>query len=175
MRTLKTFQKIAAAAVVLAGLAIAKNAPAPGSLDDKVRHQLVMLPYYNVFDNLAYRVDNGKVTLFGEVTNPVLKSDAQNAVKHLEGVTSVENQIEVLPLSSFDNRIRRATYFAIYGFGPLERYGMGTQPSIRILVKNGQVTLAGVVASDTDRNLANIRANGVSGVFSVSNELVVEK
>lgn len=174
MKTLKTFQKVAAVAVVLAGLAIAKNPPAPGSLEDQVRHQLVMLPYYNVFDNLAYRVDNGKVTLFGEVTNPVLKSDAQNAVKHLEGVTSVENQIEVLPLSTFDNRIRRATYFAIYGFGPLERYGMGTQPSIRILVKNGHVTLAGVVASDTDRNLANIRANGVSGVFSVSNELVVE-
>lgn len=173
MKTLKTFQKVAAAAVVLAGLAVAKNPPAP--LEDQVRHQLVMLPYYNVFDNLAYRVDNGKVTLFGEVTNPVLKSDAQNAVKHLEGVTSVENQIEVLPLSTFDNRIRRATYFAIYGFGPLERYGMGTQPSIRIIVKNGQVTLAGVVASDTDRNLANIRANGVPGVFSVSNELVVEK
>ncbi len=175
MKSLKTIQRIAAVGVVLAGLAVAKNPPAPGSLDDKVRHQLVMLPYYNVFDNLAYRVDNGKVTLFGEVTNPVLKSDAQNAVKHLEGVTSVENQIEVLPLSTFDNRIRRATYFAIYGFGPLERYGMGTQPSIRIIVKNGQVTLAGVVASDTDRNLANIRANGVSGVFSVSNELVVEK
>ena len=175
MKILRTFQKVAAVAVVLAGLASAKNLPAPGSLEDKVRHQLVMLPYYNVFDNLAYRVDSGKVTLFGEVTNPVLKSDAQNAVKHIEGVTSVENQIEVLPLSSFDNRIRRATYFAIYGFGPLERYGMGTQPSIRILVKNGQVTLAGVVASETDRNLANLRANGVPGVFSVSNELVVEK
>ena len=114
MKTLEKIQKIAAVAVVLAGLASAKNLPAPGSLDDKVRHQLVMLPYYNVFDNLAYRVDNGKVTLFGEVTSPVLKSEAQNAVKHLEGVTSVENQIEVLPLSSFDNRIRRATYFAIY-------------------------------------------------------------
>jgi osmotically-inducible protein OsmY len=175
MKTLQTFQKIAAVAVVLAGLASAKNLPAPGTLEDKVRHQLVMLPYYNVFDNLEYRVDGGKVTLFGEVTNPVLKSDAQNAVKHLEGVTSVENNIEVLPLSPFDSRIRRATYFAIYGFGPLERYGAGTQPSIRIVVKNGQVTLEGVVASETDRNLAFLRANGVPGAFSVTNNLVVEK
>jgi hypothetical protein len=113
MKNIKMFQKIAAAAVVFAGLAVAKNPPTPGTLEEKVRHQLVMLPYYNVFDNLAYRVDGGNVTLFGEVTNPVLKSDAQNAVKHLEGVVSVENNIEVLPLSSFDNRVRRATYFAI--------------------------------------------------------------
>jgi osmotically-inducible protein OsmY len=175
MKTLRTFQKIAAVAVVLGALASAKNLPAPGTLEDKVRHQLVMLPYYNVFDNLSYRVDSGKVTLFGEVTNPVLKSDAQNAVKHLEGVTSVENNIEVLPLSPFDSRIRRATYFAIYGFGPLERYGAGTQPSIRIVVKNGQVTLEGVVASETDRNLAFLRANGVPGAFSVTNNLVVER
>jgi hypothetical protein len=175
MKALKIFQKVAAVAVVLGGLASAKNLQAPGTLEDKVRHQLVMLPYYNVFDNLSYRVDSGKVTLFGEVTNPVLKSDAQNAVKHLEGVTSVENNIEVLPLSPFDSRIRRATYFAIYGFGPLERYGAGTQPSIRIVVKNGQVTLEGVVASETDRNLAFLRANGVPGAFSVTNNLVVER
>jgi len=175
MKTLNKIQKAAAVAIVLAGLASAKNPTAPGTLEDKVRHELLMLPYYNVFDDLSYRVDAGKVTLFGEVTNPVLKSDAQNAVKHIEGVTSVENNIEVLPLSPFDNRIRRAAYFAIYGFGPLQRYGMGTQPSIRILVKNGQITLAGVVASETDKNLAFMRANGVPGVFSVSNNLVVER
>jgi hyperosmotically inducible periplasmic protein len=175
MKTLRAVQKIAAVAIVLTGLASAKNPATPGTLQDKVRHQLLMLPYYNVFDNLSYRVDGGKVTLFGEVTNPVLKSDAQNSVKHLEGVTTVENNIEVLPLSPFDNRIRRATYFAIYGFGPLERYGAGTQPSIRIVVKNGQVTLAGVVASETDRNLAFMRANGVSGAFSVTNNLIVER
>jgi len=175
MKKLAGFQKAAGVGLLLAGLASASNLPTPGSLEDKVRHQLVMLPYYNVFDNLSYRVDGGQVTLFGEVTKPVLKSDAESAVKHVEGVTRVDNEIEVLPLSTFDDQIRRATYFAIYGFGPLERYGMGTQPSIRILVKNGQVTLAGVVASETDRNLASMRANQVAGVFSVSNDLVVEK
>ncbi len=174
MKKLTGFQKAAALGLLLAGLAGAKN-PTPSTLQDKVRHQLVMLPYYNVFDNLSFRVDSGQVTLFGQVTQPVLKSDAQNAVKHVEGVTSVDNEIEVLPLSPFDNQIRRATYFAIYGFGPLERYGMGTQPSIRIIVKNGNVTLAGVVANEMDRNLAAMRANRVSGVFSVSNELVVER
>jgi hyperosmotically inducible protein len=174
MKRLTGFQKAAAVGLLLAGLAGAKS-PNLSTTEDKVRHQLVMLPYYNVFDNLSFRVDGGQVTLFGQVTQPVLKSDAQNAVKHVEGVTSVDNEIEVLPLSPFDNQIRRATYFAIYGFGPLERYGMGTQPSIRIIVKNGNVTLAGVVANEMDRNLAAMRANRVSGVFSVSNELVVEK
>jgi hyperosmotically inducible protein len=174
MKRLTGFQKAAVVGLMLAGLASAKN-PNAGTLEDKVRHQLVMLPYYNVFDNLSFRVDDGRVTLFGQVTQPVLKSDAQNAVKHVEGVTAVDNEIEVLPLSPFDNQIRRATYFAIYGFGPLERYGTGTQPSIRILVKNGNVTLAGVVNSETDRSLAALRANRVPGVFSVSNELVVER
>jgi hyperosmotically inducible protein len=174
MKRLTGFQKAAALGLILGGLAVAKS-PNAGTVEDKVRHQLVMLPYYNVFDNLSFRVDGGKVTLFGQVTQPVLKSDAQNAVKHVEGVTSIDNEIEVLPLSPFDNRIRRATYFAIYGFGPLERYGMGTQPSIRIVVKNGNVTLAGIVSSETDRNLAAMRANQVPGVFSVSNELVVER
>jgi len=175
MKRLTGFQKAAAVGLLLAGLAGAKNLPAAGSLEDKVRHQLVMLPYYNVFDNLSFRVDGGRVTLLGQVTQPVLKSDAEKSVKHVEGVTSIDNEIEVLPLSPFDNRIRRATYFAIYGFGPLGRYGMGTQPSIRIVVKNGNVTLAGVVDSAMDRNLAAMRANQVPGVFSVSNELVVDK
>ena len=144
-------------------------------LEDQVRHKLVMLPYYNVFDDIAFRVDNDTVTLFGAVTDPVVKRDAESAVKRLEGVATVDNQIEVLPLSSFDTRIRRQTYFAIYGYGPLQRYGLGAQPPIRILVKYGHVTLAGVVASDTDRNLAFIRANGVPGVFSVTNDLRIER
>lgn len=175
MKKISGFHKVAAVGLLLAGFLSAKNPTSPGTLEDKVRHELVMLPYYNVFDNLSYRVDGSKVILFGEVTQPVLKSDAESAVKHIEGVTSVDNQIEVLPLSPFDNQIRRATYFAIYGFGPLERYGMGTQPSIRILVKNGNVTLAGKVASETDRNLAALRANQVHGVFSVTNDLVIER
>ncbi len=146
-----------------------------GSLEDQVRHKLVMLPYYNVFDDISFRVDNGTVTLFGAVTDPVVKRDAESTLKHLEGVNRIDNQIEVLPLSPFDNRIRFQTYRSIYGYSPLQRYGWGTQPSIRILVKNGHVTLAGVVNSDADRNLAFIRANGVPGVFSVTNDLRIER
>src|SRR5437879_3401737 len=105
-------------------------------LPERVRHELAMLPYFNVFDNLAYRVDGDTVTLYGDVTNPVLKTDAEHAVKRLEGVQRVVNKINVLPLSPFDSQIRRAEYRAIYGFGGLYRYAMGTQPSIRIIVNN---------------------------------------
>ena len=146
---------------------------APLSLEDRVQHELLMLPYYNVFDNLAFRVDNGTVILFGQVTQPVVSDDAVSSVKHLEGVTAVKNEIEVLPLSDFDNQIRWRTYFAIYGYGPLQHYSMGTQPPIRIIVKNGNVTLQGNVLNEGDRNIVYIRANGVPGVFSVTNELKV--
>ena len=145
-----------------------------GDLNQEVRHELVMLPWYNIFDNLAYRVDGSTVTLFGQVTRPTLKSDAENVVKHIEGVDRVINNIEVLPLSPMDNRIRMAEYRAIYGFGPLQRYAMGAVPPIHIIVKNGHVTLEGVVANKGDYNMANIRANGVPGVFSVTNDLRVE-
>jgi hyperosmotically inducible protein len=145
------------------------------SVEKAVRHELVMLPYYNIFDDLSFQVNDGNVTLMGEVTRPTLRSDAENVVKRLEGVRSVTNNIEVLPLSPMDNQIRLATYRSIYGFGPLQRYAMGAVPSIHIIVKNGNVTLTGVVANEGDKNIANIRANGVSGVFSVKNELKVER
>jgi len=153
------------------------NAPQPvqASLETKVRHELNMLPYYGVFDDLSFRVDGNKVTLFGQVSHPVLKQDAENVVKRLEGVQQVENQVEVLPLSSFDNDIRIRAVRAIYGYGPLNRYAMGAHPSIHIIVKNGNVTLAGVVANSGDRNLAFMRANGIPGAFSVTNELRTEK
>lgn len=139
------------------------------------RHQLLMLPYYGVFDDLAFRVNEGTVTLLGAVTRPTLKADAERAVKHVEGVTNVDNQIEVLPLSPMDDQIRRAEYRAIYGDPALStRYGFSALPSIHIIVKNGHVTLEGVVANEGDRNLVNIRANAVPGVFSVTNDLVVE-
>jgi len=147
--------------------------PATTPLVERVRHELASLPYYNVFDNLSFRVDQGTVQLFGQVTQPVVRDDAERAVKHLEGVTAVKNEIEVLPLSDFDNQIRWRTYFAIYGYGPLEHYSMGVQPPIRIIVKNGNVTLLGNVLNDMDRNVAYMRANGVPGVFSVTNELKV--
>lgn len=146
-----------------------------GDLADQVRHELVMLPYYSVFDDLAFNVDNGTVTLMGDVTRPVLKSDAENVVKRVPGVTNVVNNIKVLPLSPNDNRIRAATYRAIFGYASLYRYAMGTNPSIRIIVENGHVTLKGVVANEGDKNLAYIRANGVPGVFSVTNQLMVEE
>ncbi|MDQ2900436.1 MAG: BON domain-containing protein [Acidobacteriota bacterium] len=142
----------------------------------EVRHELVMLPYYNVFDNLSFRVNGSNVTLLGQVTRPTLKSDAGNVVKRIEGVTQVDNQIEVLPLSPNDDQIRRAVYRAIYGNSALAtRYGFQAVPSIHIIVKNGNVTLDGVVANQGDKNIANIQAKGVPGAFSVTDNLVVEK
>jgi hyperosmotically inducible protein len=156
-----------------------KDAFRPGPVDEnqitkKVRHELLMLPYYGVFDDLAFRVDGGAVTLFGQVTRPTLKSDAENSVKHVEGVTNVVNQIEVLPLSPMDDQIRMAEYRAIFGDSALStRYGYRALPSIHILVKNGHVRLEGVVDNEGDKNIANIRANGVPNVFSVENDLQV--
>jgi len=141
----------------------------------EVRHELVMLPYYGVFDNLAYKVDGFTVTLIGQVTRPTLKSDAENVVKKIEGVEHVKNEIEVLPLSPNDDRIRRAVYRAIYGHTALDRYALQAVPPIHIIVINGNLTLEGVVASEGDKNIAGIQANGVSGVFSVTNNLRVEK
>jgi hyperosmotically inducible periplasmic protein len=149
----------------------APGTPGPQKIEQKVRHELVMLPYFSIFDNLAYKVDGNTVTLYGKVTRPTLKDEAGRVVAHVEGVEHVDNQIDVLPLSMFDNQVRRATARAIYGYPMLNRYGMGTQPSIRIIVENGHVTLEGVVNNQTDKNVAGIRANSVPGVFSVTNDL----
>jgi hyperosmotically inducible protein len=155
--------------------AFIQGAPDEGRIAHEVRHRLLTLPYYGVFDDLAFQVDGGTVTLLGAVVRPVLKDDAERAVKKIEGVTGVVNQIEVLPLSSEDDRIRMAEFRAIYGDPALStRYGYRAIPSIHIIVKNGHVTLTGVVANEMDRNLVNIRANGVPGVFSVTNNLRVE-
>ena len=134
-----------------------------------------MLPYFTVFDNIAYKVEGYNVTLLGQVTRPTLKSDAENVVKRIEGVEHVDNQIEVLPPSPMDDRLRIRIYRAIYGYPPMQKYALGVQKPIRIIVKNGHVTLEGVVDNDGDKNIANIRANGVSGVFSVTNNLQVVK
>jgi len=142
-------------------------------LAKQVRHQLVMLPWYSVFDNLAFRIDSDKVTLLGQVTRPVLKSDAEAVVKRIEGVASVKNDIEVLPLSPMDDQLRRAVFRAIYGEPGMQRYAIQPIPTIHIIVKNGNVTLEGVVDTEMDRNLANLRANQVPNVFSVKNNLVV--
>ncbi len=142
-------------------------------LSKEVRHQLVMLPWYSVFDNLAYQVEGDKVILSGQVTRPTLKSDAEAAVKGIEGVSSVVNKIEVLPLSPMDDQLRRAVFRAIYGENGLSRYAVQAVPSIHIIVKNGNVTLEGVVDNESDKNLANLRANQVPNVFSVKNNLRV--
>ena len=142
-------------------------------LAKQVRHQLVMLPWYSVFDNLAFRIDRDKVTLLGQVTRPVLKSDAEAVVKGIEGVASVKNDIEVLPLSPMDDQLRRAVFRAIYGEPGMQRYAIQPIPTVHIIVKNGNVTLEGVVDTEMDRNLANLRANQVPNVFSVKNNLVV--
>jgi len=144
-------------------------------LTREVRHALLTLPYYGVFDDLAFKVDAGTVTLLGAVTRPTLKTDAERAVKGIEGVQRVVNQIEVLPLSPMDDQIRMASYRAIYGDPALStRYGFRALPSIHIIVRNGRVTLEGVVANQGDKDLINVRANGVPGVFSVTNDLQVE-
>ena len=165
-----------ALALGLTGAAFAAtNAIPQQRLERQVRHELVMLPWYGVFDNLAFRVDGYKVTLLGEVTRPTLKTEAEAVVKHIEGVESVENRIEVLPLSPADDRIRLAVYRAIYRQASLSRYALQAVPPIHIVVKNGNVQLEGVVANEADRNIAGLRANGVGGVFSVKNNLRVEK
>ena len=140
----------------------------------EVRHELIMLPFLSLFDDIAFKVDGDTVTLLGAVVRPTLKSDAEGVVKRIEGVHHVVNQIEVLPLSPMDDRIRRTEARAIFGHPALYRYGMQAIPSIHILVKNGNVTLEGIVANEADKDLVNIQANTVPGVFMVTNNLRVE-
>ncbi len=142
----------------------------------EVHHQLVLLPFYGVFDNLEYKVDpDGTVTLLGQVIRPTLKDDAERAVKRIEGVTKVVNNIEVLPTSFNDDRIRRATYRAIYGNEVLNQYQLRAVPPIHIIVNNGHVTLDGVVARQMDKQIAETQAKSVPGAFSVTNNLRVEE
>ena len=162
-----------AGAIPLLAQAPAASAKGEARIVREVHHELVMLPYYSVFDNLAYRVNGYTVTLEGQVTKPTTKSDAEKAVKRIEGVENVVNNIEVLPLSSMDDQIRRAVYRAIYGQAGFDRYSIQAVPPIHIIVKNGRVTLTGAVGNKGDKDRANIAANTVPGVFSVTNELVV--
>jgi hyperosmotically inducible periplasmic protein len=143
-------------------------------LNREVRHELVMLPQLTIFDNLAYKVDGDTVTLYGQVQNPVIKDWAESAVKKIEGVAKVNNQIEALPPSNNDDRIRRQVATTLFRDDRLFPYFWGALPPIRIIVKGGHVTLEGVVNSETDKNEAFIKTNGVPGVFSVQNNLRVE-
>lgn len=167
---------VAAALLLAASAAVAapaiEQASGEAQLAKKVRKELVTLPWYGVFDNLAYEIDGSTVTLHGQVVQPSTRKDAERRVAKLRGVERVVNNIEVLPLSGFDDDIRARTYRALFGFNsPLFRYGRGVNPSIHIIVNNGRVALEGVVSNEGDRRLAYILANGVSGVFAVTNNL----
>jgi hyperosmotically inducible periplasmic protein len=175
---------VAGVSVFTLALGLSASPFADGSLSDKeltrlrreVRHEIVTLPYYGVFDNLAYRVaPDGSVTLEGQVARPTTKSDAERAVKEIEGVTRVANEIEVLPNSPSDDRLRIALYRAIYSSSSLDKYALQAVPSIHIVVKNGHATLEGVAATEADKSLAGIQANTVPGVFSVKNNLRLEE
>lgn len=171
---------------LVATLAIAASAAfaAPAKTDErvlsheqvvkKVRKELVTLPWYGVFDNLAYKVEGGTVTLYGQVLRPTTKSDAAARVARIPGVERVINQIEVLPLSSFDDQLRLRTYQSVFNTGGLYRYAMGANPSIHIIVNRGHVTLEGVVANKMDKQLAYMAARTVAGSFSVTNNLRTE-
>jgi len=144
-------------------------------LTKQVRHELIMLPYYSVFDVLNFSIEGtDAVVLSGQVTRPTLKSAAENVVRRIEGVSKVTNNIEVLPLSPFDDRLRLAAYRTIFSQPGFDRYALQATSPIHIIVKNGNITLVGVVANTMDKNIAGIVANGVPGAFSVTNDLVVE-
>lgn len=147
----------------------------PKGFERQVFKQLIKLPYYGVFDHIAYKVDGNNVTLFGKVANARNRKDAERRVKDIDGVGSVTNNIEILPLSGFDNSIRVRTLQTFANTGGLYRYFWEPNPSVRIIVENGHTTLEGYVANRGDYNLMNILANGVSGVFSVKNNLIIEK
>ena len=162
-------------AVVAANASAVVGDAASSRIEREVRHELLMLPYYTVFDNLAFRVDGGAVTLLGSVTRPALKDDAERVVKKIEGVENVKNEIHVLPLSPIDDRIRLAAFRAIYGTPALNRYAHQAMPPIHIIVEDGNITLEGVVANEMDLNLAYMKARAVHGAFSVTNNLKTEK
>jgi hypothetical protein len=183
-------------AVLTAGIAFAQNDQASARINNEVRHQLAMLSNYGVFDNLQFQLDGNVITLLGQASRPTLKRDAETAIKRIEGVTTIRNQIEVLPLSPNDDRIRAAVYTRLYRTPSLQKYTSNrTEPILRnslanrisitndppigyhaihIIVKNGHVTLEGAVAVSSDRDIANIKTNTVSGVFSVTNNLRVD-
>ena len=175
MKPAKYIATAMAAGVGLMGVTLlAASNPTPRTLEDQVRHEILMVPYIGVFDNLNYSVNNGVVTLSGQVTQPVRKLDVERAVESINGVTAVNDQIEVLPLSPFDDQIRVRTLRTLLRTASLGKYFQGVQPSIRIIVKNGDVTLDGVVLNSGDRQIAYMAANGVPGVFSVTNNLRTE-
>jgi len=172
----KNFLRMSLLAGMLAAVpALLPAATSNEELAKRVRRELVTLPFYSLFDNLSFRIEGGTVTLLGQVNRPTMKTDAERVVKRISGVAAVDNQIEVLPLSPFDDRLRIGVVRAVYSQPALQRYALGAVPGIHVIVKNGNVTLEGVVTHESEKNIAFIQANGVSGVFSVTNNLRVER
>jgi len=162
--------------IVAAGMAQGGQKFSPKAqerITKEVRHQILSLPDFGTFDNISFKLNGYDVILYGQVVQPALKDDAAKVIRKIEGVERVENHIEVLPTSGNDDRLRRDLFIAIYRYGPLQHYGVGSNRPIRIIVNHGNVTLEGVVDRESDKNMAGIRANGVPGVFSVRNNLVV--
>jgi len=180
MRIGKTIQTLALAGILSAAPGFAAAAGSQGTpsttvLQTQVRQALNKLAWYGVFDNLNYNVDDkGNVTLSGQVTRYVTHNDAVNVVKRLAGVTSVTDNIEVLPLSNFDDNIRIRAYNAIYGYPALSRYEVQARPPIRIIVNHGDVTLAGYVANEMDRELVYNRIRALPGTFKITNDLKLD-
>ena len=171
---------LASALVIATGATAAAPASSGQQVEDyttqkAIRKKLVTLPYYGVFDNLAYKLEGSTVVLYGQVVQPSTRKDAERRVKKIEGIEQVVNKIEVLPLSQFDDRIRVRAFRALFRTAGLARYGQGVNPSIHIIVNRGHITLEGIVANKTDRNLAYIAVNGVPDVFSVTNNLRLEE
>jgi hyperosmotically inducible protein len=174
-RQLRTGMVLAATIfVALPGFAINNNNDATSRLEREVRRELVTLPFYSLFAHFAYRVDGQTVTLMGKVSRPTLKSDAENVVKRIEGVENVVNEMQVLPLSRNDDRLRLALYRSIYGHSVLQPLAIRAVPPIHIIVENGRVTLEGVVGTPMQKQIARTQASVVSGVFSVTDNLRVD-
>jgi hyperosmotically inducible periplasmic protein len=164
---------------VQVGMATSSNQATPSSgkqaktLQDEIRHSLLMLPYYGVFDELGFKVQGDTVTLVGEVSRPYLKDDAEYAVRKIKGISKVVNDIEILPLSPTDDSLRWMTFKAIYSRPGFEKYGLQAKKPIKIIVKNGNITLVGAVGSEFDKVQAEMAAKGVPFAFSVKDELIV--
>jgi hyperosmotically inducible protein len=185
---MKTFKNRLAALALFVALAASAATTATASpltesgqsfdaqqVSKRVRKELVTLPYYGVFDNLAYKVEGDTVTLYGQVVRPSTRSDAERRVAKIKGVQRVVNNIEVLPLSGFDDSIRVEAYRTIFNTSSLYRYAMGSNPSLHIVVNRGHLTLEGVVGNRMDKQLAEFAARSIPGVFSVTNNLIAER
>ena len=181
---MNTFKRRLIAVVMALALAASVAVAAPGNagasgsdevVAKQIRKKLVTLPYYGVFDNLGFEIEGSTVTLYGQVVRASTRKDAERRVSKIEGVERVINNIEVLPLSGFDDRIRARTLRAVARTGGLFRYFQGVNPSIHIIVKGGRITLEGVVSSKSDSQLAYLAARGVPESFSVTNNLRVER